>query len=674
MTGWKLTLSLVCWTVLLSLWGLGAQAAGFAPSLSQTEGEPGDVVEVLLPYDGSWGDIAAFRVDVEYDPQVFEYVRYQGSDAVSQGTVTVREEEGKVEGVFTASGSGPCFTQGEYLTLRFRVMEEAPAGSGLLFVSLYEISSPGPELVWESVDISLTFRVPEPPSSDARLLSLVPDNGVLDPVFDPDCFSYRVTVPYEVETMTFLAEPAAGALCRVNRKNLGSGGSDTVFTITVTAEDGKTKNVYQVVVHRLEKEEPEYSDDARLLSLVPATGTLEPAFSPETLSYTLTVPFSVTTMTFTAEAVEGATYRVNRKNLGAGGSDTPFTITVTAEDGETKSVYQVMVHRQEKEEEEKPVLSDSAKLLSLVPATGTLEPAFSPETLSYTLTVPFSVTTMTFTAEAVEGATYRVNRKNLGAGGSDTPFTITVTAEDGETKSVYQVMVHRQEKEEEEKPVLSDSAKLLSLVPATGTLEPAFSPETLSYTLTVPFSVTTMTFDAEAVEGATYRVNRKNLGAGGSDTPFTITVTAADGETKSVYQVMVHRQEKSASTNASGGTSASNEGGDSSKPGSGSGGDGTEESGALSENAQGNGEAMVQEQGDPGAAENDFTPAGGEDSSSAGGLLLQNGDSSLLPGMIAMLCFVLFCFLSEPLAKSLAKRFPEKRAADSSEKDPPAST
>ncbi len=478
MTGWKLTLSLVCWTVLLSLWGLGAQAAGFAPSLSQTQGEPGDVVEVLLPYDGSWGDIAAFRVDVEYDPQVFEYVRYQGSDAVSQGTVTVREEEGKVEGVFTASGSGPCFTQGEYLILRFRVMENAPAGSGLLFVSLYEISSPGPELVWESVDISLTFRVPEPPSSDARLLSLVPDNGVLDPVFDPDCFSYRVTVPHEVETMTFLAEPAAGALCRVNRKNLGSGGSDTVFTITVTAEDGKTKNVYQVVVHRLEKEEPEYSDDARLLSLVPATGTLEPAFSPETLSYTLTVPFSVTTMTF----------------------------------------------------------------------------------------------------------------------------------------------------------------------------------------------------DAEAVEGATYRVNRKNLGAGGSDTPFTITVTAADGETKSVYQVMVHRQEKSASTNASGGTSASNEGGDSSKPGSGSGGDGTEESGALSENAQGNGQAIVQEQGDPGAAETDFTPAGGEDSSSAGGLLLQNGDSSLLPGMIAMLCFVLFCFLSEPLAKSLAKRFPEKRAADSSEKDPPAST
>ena len=48
--------------------------------------------------------------------------------------------------------------------------------------------------------------------------------------------------------------------------------------------------------------------------------------------------------------------------------------------------------------------------------------------------MPFEVTTMTFTAEAPEGATYRVNRKNLGAGGSDTLFRITVTAEDGETK------------------------------------------------------------------------------------------------------------------------------------------------------------------------------------------------------------------------------------------------
>ena len=93
-----------------------------------------------------------------------------------------------------------------------------------------------------------------------------------------------------------------------------------------------------------------------------------------------------------------------------------FRITVTAEDGETKKEYHVTVHRQEKEEEEKPELSADASLLSLTPASGTLTPAFDPDVYEYSLTVPFEVTTMTFTAEAPAGATYRVNRKNLRCG------------------------------------------------------------------------------------------------------------------------------------------------------------------------------------------------------------------------------------------------------------------
>ena len=49
--------------------------------------------------------------------------------------------------------------------------------------------------------------------------------------------------------------------------------------------------------------------------MTPASGTLTPAFDPDVYEYSLTVPFEVTTMTFTAEAPAGATYRVNRKNL-----------------------------------------------------------------------------------------------------------------------------------------------------------------------------------------------------------------------------------------------------------------------------------------------------------------------------------------------------------------------
>ena len=659
----RFALSLLCWTLLFSLWGAAAQAAGFAPALTVEEGRPGGVVEVAFPYDGSLGEVAAFRAQVEYDPTVLEYLRPTYGESVQAGTVTTQNTPGKVASVYTAPAGGPYLAAEDAIVYRFRILESAVPGLATVFVSAFELSTPEPAAIPEDVDVSLSFQVLEPPSSDARLLSLAPDHGQLQPAFDPDVFAYTMTVPYEVEAVTFTAEPVPGAACRVNRKNLGSGGSDTLFRITVTAEDGETKNEYHVTVHRSEKEEeekPELSADASLLSLTPATGTLTPAFEPDVYEYSLTVPFEVTTMTFTAEAPEGATYRVNRKNLGAGGSDTLFRITVTAEDGETKNEYHVTVHRQEKEEEEKPELSGDAYLLSLTPASGTLTPAFDPDVYEYSLTVPFEVTTMTFTAEAPAGATYRVNRKNLGAGGSDTLFRITVTAEDGETKKEYHVTVHRQEKEEE-KPELSADASLLSLTPATGNLTPAFDPEIYQYNLTVPFEVTTMTFTAEVPEGAAYRVNRKNLGAGGSDTVFEITVTAADGETRQVYTVTVHRSEKAVSTGGAG-TGSGSSGGGSASQSSGDGDSDTSSGGTEASPERESTEETVPvaggvgESSSPGGGEGDVSPEG----SASGGLVFQNGETSRLPALLVLVAFILFCFLSGPLAKMLAKRFPQE--------------
>ena len=561
---WQKAVCVCFWALLFAVCGITAQAAGFSPALSSEEGEPGDVVEISITYDGSLGEVAAFRASVEYDPAVLEYLRPTYGESVREGTVTTVSALGKVESVFTAD-KGAVLAAGEGITYRFRVAEGAAPGKSSLFVSVFEISSPEPSPLGNDTDVSFDFLVPEPPSSDARLVYLAPDVGELEPGFSPGCLGYTMTVPYEVDAITFIAEPVAGAVCRVNRKNLGSGGSDTVFEITVTAEDGETKNVYQVTVHRQEKKEeekPELSDDARLLSLVPENGTLTPAFSPDVFEYSLTVPYEVTTMAFEGKPVEGATYRVNRKNLGIGGSNTLFEITVTAEDEETKNVYQVTVHRQEKEEEENPTLSDDARLLSLVPQNGALTPAFSPNVYEYSLTVPYEITTMTFEGEPVEGATYRVNRKNLGSGGSDTVFEITVTAEDGETKAVYQVTVHRNEKVK-----TSATEKPSSTTGAGGT--PAPSPT------------------AKAA----------------SEDP-----TGQNGSPRPGQEALVM-----AATGDSGNT--------------GGGGDGAPPSGVS-------------------------------------GVTFQNGNASLVPGMLALLAFVLFCFLSGPIAKSLASRFPGKQQSE----------
>lgn len=429
------------------LWGGSVRAASFSASLSVEEGRPGTPVEARFFYNGTLSGVAALRIRLEYDPEVLRFQEVQYGDQLEKGEAATKNEDGVLSTVVTLPGEETSLDIGDLLVCSFLVRGDAPLEKTLLRASVFQVVDGNSEPVQEGMETELALQVLPPPSTDARLLSLVPETGQLTPAFHPEVLEYRLSVPFEVTSMTFAAQPATGASCRVNRESLGAGGSDTLFRITVTAEDGETQQVYQVTVHRQEKEEePELSQDTRLLSLLPEAGELVPEFEPGILEYSLTVPYEVTAMTFSAQPAEGASCRVNRKNLGAGGSATLFLLTVTAEDGESKRVYQVTVHRQEKEEEEKPTLSQDARLLSLTPEQGQLSPAFDPEVLEYRLTVPFEVTTMTFAAQPAEGASYRVNRKNLGAGGSSTLFTLTVTAEDGTAKRVYQVTVYRQEK------------------------------------------------------------------------------------------------------------------------------------------------------------------------------------------------------------------------------------
>lgn len=429
------------------LWGGSVRAASFSASLSVEEGRPGTQVEARFFYNGTLSGVAALRIRLEYDPEVLRFQEVQYGDQLEKGEAATKNEDGVLSTVVTLPGEETSLDIGDLLVCSFLVRGDAPLEKTLLRASVFQVVDGNSEPVQEVMETEMALQVLPPPSTDARLLSLVPETGQLTPAFHPEVLEYRLSVPFEVTSMTFAAQPAEGASCRVNRESLGAGGSDTLFRITVTAEDGETQRVYQVTVHRQEKEEePELSQDTRLLSLLPETGQLVPEFEPGILEYSLTVPYEVAAMTFSAQPAEGASCRVNRKNLGAGGSATLFLLTVTAEDGESKRVYQVTVHRQEKEEEEKPTLSQDARLLSLTPEQGQLSPAFDPEVLEYRLTVPFEVTTMTFAAQPAEGASYRVNRKNLGAGGSSTLFTLTVTAEDGTAKRIYQVTVYRQEK------------------------------------------------------------------------------------------------------------------------------------------------------------------------------------------------------------------------------------
>jgi formylglycine-generating enzyme required for sulfatase activity len=85
---------------------------------------------------------------------------------------------------------------------------------------------------------------PEPKSSEARLASLEPGAGTLDPEFDPETTAYAVTVEQAVASITFTAAPAhEGA--RVSNSGVPLDidvGFDNYVTLRVTAEDGTRKD------------------------------------------------------------------------------------------------------------------------------------------------------------------------------------------------------------------------------------------------------------------------------------------------------------------------------------------------------------------------------------------------------------------------------------------------
>ncbi|MBQ6856810.1 MAG: cadherin-like beta sandwich domain-containing protein, partial [Lachnospiraceae bacterium] len=88
----------------------------------------------------------------------------------------------------------------------------------------------------------------------------------------------------------------------------------------------------------------------------------------------------------------------------------------------------------------------------------------------------------------------------------------------------------------------------LVLTPPVGELKPAFDPNIYEYTLEVPFTYQSLEWDAIPCDDAAVRVNRKNLGAGGSTTDFFFTVTASDNKTKAIYTVHVTRLKKGSAT------------------------------------------------------------------------------------------------------------------------------
>lgn len=191
-------------------------------------------------------------------------------------------------------------------------------------------------------------------------------------------------------------------------------------------EQGEVEGI-SVTVEDVTPEPPEKSDVATLKSLTVSGGTLVPTFAADTDSYTATFASGTTDTTVAAEPTDSkATVDGTGSKTVTDGSS--LTVKVTAEDGTSTKTYTINCVVEK---------STVATLASLEFSSGTMEPEFSADTTSYTVTFPASTSSTDVTAEPTDS---KASVEGTGTGKAVTDggtLEVVVTAEDGTTKKTY---------------------------------------------------------------------------------------------------------------------------------------------------------------------------------------------------------------------------------------------
>ena len=363
-------------------------------------------------------------------------------------------------------------------------------------------------------------------STNAKLSDLKVD-GTTVTNFDPDTFTYNLTVASNVDSATIASTLADERASKTGdgTKSLNYGNNS--FDITVTAEDGTTTQTYTVNITREKKTNANLSD-------LKVDGTTVTNFDPDTTSYTLAnarAGKDSISITATPEDSDATVSGDGSKNLQVG--ENSFDITVTAQDGTTQKTYTVNITKENND------ATLSALNVTSDPV-GSLDKAFNPNTTTYTYTAAADETEVVITATATDSANATVTGDGTYNPQNTSSVEITVTAQDGTIK-VYTVNLAL---------ATSTNAKLSDLK-VDGTTVEGFNKNTNSYVLdAVPNDKTSISITAtpEDANATISGDGNKELQVGNNS--FDITVTAADGVTQETYTINVTREAAPLSDNA----------------------------------------------------------------------------------------------------------------------------
>jgi len=301
-----------------------------------------------------------------------------------------------------------------------------------------------------------TVNIKVQAGTNKSLSGLTINHGVLSPAFNTATTAYAVSVANGISTVSLTPTTSnSTATVTVNGTAVASGSASAAIPLSIGAnpiqvkvDSATTESVYTVTVTRAS------SNIANLTALKISKGTLSPTFNSATTSYTSSVAAGVTSMTVTpTDPTAGTSITVNGTAVASGtaspainlvaGQNT-ISIVVTASDGTTTKTYTLTVTCPG---------STNDNLSSLKISRGTLSPAFTTNTTSYTASVVNGVTSMTVTpTTSASNATVTVNGTAVTSGEASGPITLfvgdntittVVTAFGGSATKTYTIMVTR---------------------------------------------------------------------------------------------------------------------------------------------------------------------------------------------------------------------------------------
>lgn len=382
-------------------------------------------------------------------------------------------------------------------------------------------------------------------NNNANLSLLAVTGYALVPTFNSGIYDYEVTVESIKETLsptevTAIPEDSNATIVKQEAITLSTT-SDNLYTVTVTAEDGKTVKTYTIKVIRPK------SSDASLKEVKLTGATLSPSFASNKYEYTITVPYGSTDF-----SIEGVANYDKTKVVGNGNyslSDNQVTLTTTAEDGTTLTYNFTVIE----------TLSKDATLSDLSVTGYPLDKTFHQTTLDYSLgDLPYGTTQLKINATPnnalstieyyVDGVKQESDVVTIPSVIGNKVITVVVTAADGIAKKTYNISYNI---------IPSSNNYLISLVPSIGSID--FIKTKENYNLTVENEVTSIDLTIETEDpNATITVNGES-----SFTPKTITVSdlvvgnnlvsiivKAQDNSPKTYNIIIKRLEKQASSDA----------------------------------------------------------------------------------------------------------------------------